>query len=262
MKIGLIFYFSGTGNTRHACQYIKKHMTNAVLDLYDITQGELPDLNPYDFFGFASPADWFDPPLVVKTFIEKLPQQNDKSAFLVNTCAGFSGKSLKTLKSWVNDQGFKVVGGFTLKAPESYPPYVAKGVTKEKNPVPKNISQFNNFISNLNKLFFQNATEPQEGILKIGLIDYLLPRYPRNKSKIEMGKKYIDDTKCNKCGLCQSVCPYKSVTLNEKPDFNEEKCNGCWVCYNHCKQKAIYTDKIRDKGHYQGLEKYKQKLKL
>lgn len=70
--------------------------------------------------------------MFVKLFIDKLPKLNDKPAFLFNTCAAMSGKTLKTLKTWVDQKGFKVIAGFTLKSPESYPPFIVRGITKEQ----------------------------------------------------------------------------------------------------------------------------------
>ena len=52
---GIIFYYSGSGNTKLACQYISKNLTNIELELFDMVKAkEIPNLEPYDIVGFAA----------------------------------------------------------------------------------------------------------------------------------------------------------------------------------------------------------------
>jgi len=261
MKKGIVFYLSATGNTELAVRYMQKHLTTAAVDLFDITQGPAPSPDDYDFAGFATFTDWGDPPYLMQMFVDKLPQQDNKPAFLFNTCAGFSGKTLKTLKEWIGRKGFKTVAYFTLNAPESYPPMVAKGRTKEKNPSAGDLDKFHAFIDNLNSLLASGGN-PAEVRPKLGILNTIVPKFPRNKSKTAMGSKYVDRELCSKCGACERVCPYKAIKMDAGPVYDETRCYGCWACYNHCPQKAIYTDKVKGKGHYSLLEAYKDKLKI
>lgn len=260
---GLICYYSSTGNTKLACQYIARHVNSVTFDLFNIAEGNCPDLALYDIVGFASPADFMGPPYLMQMFVERLPGQNGKPAFVFNTYGLLSGKTLKILKALVKAKGFKVIAGHSLQAPENYPPLIVKGIKSEQAPKAKNLDRFKNFVAGLNTLFaFVQGEEPAEAELKIGVINSLLPANPRTKAKDDMGDKYVDNTLCNECGVCKKVCPYRAVELDPKPVFNMEKCYGCWSCFNLCPNKAIYTGKIRGKGHYPGpVEKYKEKLK-
>lgn len=263
MKSVLLCYFSGTGNTKLACHYIKNRLTDVRVDLLDIKGNETPDFAAYDFVGFATFTDWWDPPLYVKLFIEKLPLQQGKPAFVFNTCAGMSGKTLKTLKECLKERGFLVVAGATLYCPENYPPAIIKGWIKENNPTPGNLKKFDKFISKLNQLLTISPQELKEVKLKSGLITSLIPPFPRNKSKIDMECKYVDESLCNKCGVCTQICPYQAIANNDKIVFDENKCYGCWACFNNCPRKAIYTKKVRGKGYYNNPhEGLKRKLEL
>jgi len=45
------------------------------------------------------------------------------------------------------------------------------------------------------------------------------------------------------------------------PRFDESLCYGCWACYNRCPVQAIYTKKLRGKGHYPGpTEELRKKI--
>lgn len=53
----------------------------------------------------------------------------------------------------------------------------------------------------------------------------------------------FDDEKCNRCGICESLCPYGAISMDKeagtKPTFDREKCYGCGWCLGHCPQWAV-----------------------
>ncbi|BBE30008.1 diguanylate cyclase [Tepiditoga spiralis] len=49
----------------------------------------------------------------------------------------------------------------------------------------------------------------------------------------------IDNEKCTLCKLCENVCPYFAITVNEKVIVDNKKCFGCGLCESRCPTKAI-----------------------
>ena len=53
----------------------------------------------------------------------------------------------------------------------------------------------------------------------------------------------FDDEKCNRCGLCETICPYGAITLDKqagtKPTFDRELCYGCGRCVGDCPTWAV-----------------------
>ncbi len=261
---GIICYYSGSGNTELACQYIAKNVKNVEFELFDIVRADAPDLEQYDAVGFAAFTDFFGPSYIVRAFMEKLPRQNNKPAFVFNTYGFISGKTLKVFKGWAAAKGFDVIAGHSLHTPESYPPMIARGRANEQAPNEKEMKRFNGFISDLDGLLgdIKEGREIKRG-LDISLLNRLLPVFSRTRARKDMGEKYVDEALCTECGTCEKLCPYDAIKLSPKPVFDMEKCHGCWVCYNHCPSKAIYTKKFRGVGHYpKPIDGLNKKLKV
>ncbi len=269
---GIIFYYSNSGNTKLACQYIARNINNIDFDLLNIAKDSIPDLEIYDIVGFAAFTDFLGPSKLVQTFLEKLPKQDNKFAFVFNTYGFMSGKTLRILDKWVTERGFKVIAGYSLHTPESYPPMIAKGRGYEQAPSNKEMNEFNLFISELNRIIYdhsegkeikRNLQIRQMGKINIGLLNSLLPMFSRTKARKDMGDKYIDAMLCTECGTCEKICPYEAIKLSPKPIFDMNNCYGCWACYNHCPNKAIYTKKYQGIGHYpEPNNQLKEKLKV
>lgn len=259
---GVIYYYSATGNTKLACEYIALNIKNIPFELINIAKNSNIKISTYDVVGFAIPTEFWGPPYLVKTFIDTLPEQHNKPAFVFNTYGLLSGKTLEVLKDWVKAKGFKVIAGYSLQTPENFPPLIVKGITSKNAPKQKDLCKFNNFIAEIDRLLLSSSFgELEFANLKIGLINSLLPIRPRDTAKHDMGEKFVDSTLCTECGICKKECPYEAIQLNPKPIFNMNKCYGCWSCFNHCPNKAIYTRTIRGKGHYpKPLESLNQKL--
>ncbi len=262
---GIVCYYSGSGNTRLASQYIVKNVESTEFDLFDVVKDGTPDLEKYDVVGFATFTDFWGPPYLFQTFIESLPRQNDKPAFVFNTYGFISAKTLKVLDEWVTARGFKVVAGHSLHTPESYPPMIARGMGYAQAPNKREMKNLNGFISGLDQLLnhLREGKEIKRRKPRIGFVNSLLPMLPRTQARKDMGEKYVDELLCTECGLCEKNCPYKAIKLSPKPVFDMDECYGCWACYNHCPQKAIYTTKYRGVAHYpQPVDVLREKLSV
>ncbi len=249
---GLIFYFSLTGNTLLACNYIAQEIKSINIELCDITDVNLPDLSAYSFIGFASYVHSLGLPYLIQDFINRLPQQEQKYSFVFNTYANFYGQTLKIMKNLLKRKGFMVITGYALHSPENYPPYIAKGIIHRSAPNDIELKEFKSFITKLDQCFadLKNGKMVSEEKIHSSWLNNILPTFSQKRSAKKMGKKFVDSNLCNKCGKCKKVCPYQAIEFITKPVFNETKCYGCWSCYNHCPTQAIYTSKLKGIGHY------------
>lgn len=52
----------------------------------------------------------------------------------------------------------------------------------------------------------------------------------------------VDIDSCVKCLLCEKICPYFAITMDEYPIFNTRKCFGCHLCVSKCPTKSIEVE--------------------
>lgn len=249
---GIICYYSGSGNTRLAANYIKEHIRNADLELYDIVRTAMPDLSEIDIVGFATFTDFWGVPPYIHTFFEEMNPYPGKPAFVFNTFGAVSGKTLKHLANLARHKEFNVLAGHSLHTPENYPPMRRRGMAADDAPNPKEFDAFNAFITKLDRIF-ENIKEekpPTHEPINLGFWNGILPAFPRTKSKKDFGEQNVDEEKCIQCDTCEQICPYEAVKLSPFPVFDHTICKGCWACYNHCPEQAIFTNKFKGEHQY------------
>lgn len=249
---GIICYYSGSGNTKLACEYIKNKISSVDFELYNVVKSEIPNFNEYEIVGFTTFTDFCGVPTYFCSFLDKIKPQQNKFTFVFNTYGFMPGAALRSLEEVVKSRGFNILIGHSLHTPESYPPQRVRGLPADNSPKKRGLVRFNNFISKLESQLksIKENKDPDKEEIKIGFLNSFLPKYSRAKAKQDMGEQKVNETLCVECGTCQRNCPVEAIKLAPKPVFDHSKCCGCWACYNHCPQKAIYTKKLRGKGQY------------
>jgi ferredoxin/flavodoxin len=252
---GIICYYSGSGNTRLACDYLRKKISHADLELHDIVRKGAPDFAGYDIAGFATFTDFGAPPQYLYDFFRKVRPVSVKHAFVMNTYGFMSFKTLPLLAELASSAGFNVLAGFSLHTPENYPPMRKGGRDFDHAPDEKELRAFDGFIAELDVMIGAIGSEGAAGSVaarRVGgrWVAKLLPGFSRSKAKRDFGVQQVNGELCTECGVCMKGCPYGAITMAPKPVFDHGKCRGCWYCYNHCKEKAIYTKKFSGEFQY------------
>lgn len=250
---GAIFYYSGTGNTALACRYLARHLP-VPFDLVDILRAPEIDWAELDIVGFATPTEFWGVPQAAGTFIGNLPQQYGKPAFVLNTYGAISGRTLRFLAEQVRARGFQIIGGHSLRMPESYPPMLAFGLDARNAPGRAQLSRLDSFAAEMTRALetLGHGGQVAEREPKIGLVNGLIPDRERTTARDDMGEKFVDASACTECGTCQKGCPYGAIVLDPKPVFDMSRCYGCWRCYNRCPEHAISTRKLKGGPFYTG----------
>ena len=259
---GVACYYSATGNTKLVLDHVIKGL-GIDFDLCNIAKDPMPDFSKYNIAGFASPVDWLAEPYLMKKFMADLPAVDGVPTFLLITFGGLPGRTLANLDKAASKKGFKVIAAHGLRVPDNYPPVLAGGHKNTGMPNKRELKAFNRFITDLGGKLedIEKGKAVKVACIGPGVLGAIAGHFGRDRSKKAQGPKFVDVSLCTRCGKCQKGCPYKAIRLDPFPNFYESLCYGCWACYNRCPVQAIYTKKLRGKGHYPGpTEELRKKL--
>ena len=249
----LIFYFSGTGNSKQVAKWISEFAVARSIDckLFDISKTDVLQLEPLDsnaLIIIISPVHGFNFPKITLDFIAHFPKGKNKLV-LMNTRAGMKIGSFITpgltgiafiLSSLLlKRKGYKIVGQIPFDMPSNWisiHPALNERTVKfihQKN--------FDRVKKHSDKIFagkkdFLALRDLIQDILiaPISLGYYLVGRYA-------FAKTFYASYKCDNCDICIKQCPVKAIEkINNRPywTFN---CESCMKCMNSCPKRAIET---------------------
>lgn len=258
----MIFYFSGTGNTKWAATVLASRTEDRLTDISRIS-GEGLRYTPKagERIGFCFPVHGWRPPLIFRRFVNSLVIDNVRGHYCYAVCtAGDTvGEAVDILENDLKTVGVHVDSSFSLIMPESYVglPFMDVDTPgKEKQKKDKAASDLERFSALI--------AERKKGIKEI-----TTGRWPRINSRLIGGffTKYmitdkpfhVTSDKCIGCGRCADACPVDNVLWHKgsAPEWKHDgTCLACFSCYHHCPVHAVeYGRQTRKKGQYYFSEK-------
>jgi len=249
----LMFYFSGTGNSKQVAKWISEFAAARSIDckLFDISKTDISQLEPLDsnaLIIIISPVHGFNFPKITLDFIAHFPKGKNKLV-LMNTRAGvkigsfitpgLTGIAFILSSLLLKRKGYKIVGQIPFDMPSNWisiHPALNERTVKfihQKN--------YDRVKKHSEKIFagkkdFLALRDLIQDILiaPISLGYYLVGRYA-------FAKTFYASYKCDNCDVCIKQCPVKAIEkINNRPywTFN---CESCMKCMNSCPKRAIET---------------------
>ena len=253
----MIFYFSGTGNTKSPATKLADALQERLLFIPEELKGSCSyTLSPDERIGFCFPTHGWQPPHIVRSFIAKLhiEKAEDHYCFALTTCGDSIGQTMKILNKDLQKAGLpKAKSVFSLIMPESYvclPFMYTDSPNREREKIATSEYQLATFI----RLIEERA----EGIeltnkgIAPWATSHIIGNY-FNKHMVNDKKFTVDADLCIHCGQCQKVCPTDNLVFdNTLPSWQHNgSCTSCLACYHHCPCHAINFGNItRKRGQY------------
>lgn len=139
------------GNTRKIAKVISKALD---ANLIDTVKDQNIDIKNYDLVGFGSGIYFYKHHKSILEYIDTLPKQNKKSAFIFST-SGMGAKSMtilhKDIKKKLQNKGFEIVGEYACGGWDTYGPYKLVGGLQKGHPDEKDIDDAKKFADQLIK---------------------------------------------------------------------------------------------------------------
>ena len=284
----MIFYFSGTGNTKWAASKLAAATREDLIPIDPYMRADDSSHNIAEPFilkenerlGFVFPVHGWRVPKLVREFISKMKIQREPSdasaenkakaddcqknrpfAYCVCTAGDSIGLTIENLNEVISQNPSllalgitEVLSSYSLIMPESYIglPFM------DVDPKEREIRKKENAAQEL-AVVCEEIFDRKEGISRLvkGPIPWFFTKVVGGffENVLITDKRFhVEKDRCVKCGICANVCPVGDIKggHGEYPVWLHHKdCLTCFTCYHHCPHHAIeFGNQTQKKGQY------------
>ncbi len=284
----MIFYFSGTGNTKWAASKLAAATREDLISIAPYMRADDSSHNLAEPFilkenerlGFVFPVHGWRVPKLVREFISKMKIQREPSdattenkakaedslknrpfAYCVCTAGDSIGLTIENLNKVISQNPSlqalgitEVSSSYSLIMPESYIglPFM------DVDPKEREIRKKENAAQEL-AVVCEEIFDRKEGISRLvkGPIPWFFTKVVGGffENVLITDKRFhVEKDRCVKCGICANVCPVGDIKggHGEFPVWLHHKdCLTCFTCYHHCPHHAIeFGNQTQKKGQY------------
>ena len=239
----MIYYFSGTGNSRCIAVQLAARTSDVAQNL--VGQTTIPSLDELSV-GLVFPVYAWGVPEPVLDFVKQLRGQPTFS-FGVCSCGGEAGLAMDKLS-----QVFHLDSAYSIRMPNNY---VMGSELESADRITLAIVEAKKRIDRIATQIIakQPASDVDTG--RLAWVKSNLFNMGFNKAARRTRPFFVTD-KCISCGICARDCPAKTITMVEgRPEWGK-KCYQCTACINLCPTRAIeYGKGTAARGRYR-IEDY------
>lgn len=233
----MILYFTGTGNSRYAADYLSKLTDDELVCINDYLKenkkGETFTSNRP--FVFVTPVYAWRIPRIVSMFIASNKFAGNQKAYFAVTCGDSIGNSEKYIRRLCDIKGFHHMGTAQIRMPENYLAMFNVPDESTCNKIIKNASYpIRKLADSINS---EGTLAPVKasfaGKIESGIVNGLFYKF-----QVKASGFHVTD-KCTRCRKCEEVCPLNNISfLDNRPVWGNE-CTHCMACICRCPAEAI-----------------------
>lgn len=252
----MIFYFSGTGNSRYVARKLADR-GERVVSMADALKNVEMDftLKQDERVGFVTPTYFLGLPTIVVSFLKNLTLGGPGRHYVytVATCGSNTGRANKQLALLLKEKGIGTNAAFGVRMVDTYLPMFkiperAK-IDEILEKADEDIEEIRGHITRKESGEFNPYIGPVPGVLF--RVMYHFYRHGRET------KYFTVNNDCIGCKVCEMSCPAQAIRYYaKKPHWVKDTCALCMGCINQCPMSAInYNGKTEGKGRYYNNKK-------
>lgn len=246
----MIFYFSGTGNSRHAALEIGRVTNEHVMDIAEcLKEGKLTyGLKDDEKLGLIFPVYYYGLPTVLTEFISKLQIHGNEHpyVFVVMTCGSSSGGADRSMKKLLLENGLIPNAIHTVPMVDNY--VIGYDLSDEESMDDVNKTADERILKIAKSILVKESNNRESSRFDQLLTSVAYPFYLRGRKT----KKFFADDRCISCNLCENICPVGAIKMNDdKPQWVLNQCAHCLACIHRCPVEAIqYGESTKKRRRY------------
>jgi len=232
----VIFYFSGTGNSKYIADLFGKNMKADSFSIEENLDFESL-INAHETIAFCYPIYASRVPKIMRDFVQKYMQLlKNKKLIIFCTQVIFSGDGARAF-TYLFPRNFlqsaQIIYAEHFLMPSNIFPVTTNPV-KIKKYFDKSVLKMQKVCKNIkHKKVVKRGFNPLSRVL--GLIQPPFLRALERKAN----NSIKTTSNCTNCGLCISACPMNNLKLEGSKITHNHNCTVCYRCVNLCPKKAI-----------------------
>ena len=244
----MIIYFSGTGNSRFAAEYLAKQLQDELLDAgRRMKAGEKDSFHSDRPWVFVAPVYAWRMANVLAEHIRSTQLTGSRETYFVLTCGGDIGNAGHYAAQLCEEKGLHYKGVLEVVMPENYIAMFNAPGEEEARAI---VTKAKPILEQAAQLIRQGKPLPEP---KVGLLDRLKSG-PVNKGFYKFYVKadaFFATDACTGCGVCTEACPLNNIRLCGGKPVWDKNCTHCMACICGCPTEAIeYGKRSRGKPRY------------
>lgn len=234
---GIIYYFTGTGNSLAAAKKIAAVLGDCKLipiaPLQKTTDVIVP---PADRVGIVCPVYDAGLPVMVAEFAARLNLSRTGYTFGIVTMGGIGVSALHQLDSLLRRRGGRGLdAGFAVKMPGNFPPVGKIRMVGKDEPV---LAAADAHLTEIAGIIDQGLVVPP-GFSPLSALMKYVTYGPFSRNVHGMDSRFSVSSACTSCGTCAKVCPVVNIVMVEGRPVWQHRCECCCACLHFCPVQAI-----------------------
>jgi ferredoxin len=202
-----------------------------------------PDKNKlYSAIGIAFPIYEFMVPRIILIWLTQLPPANQTTpVFIIDTSGGLPCNSAEIVMDLLRKKKYEPIGVLEVPTPTVEPffdnKYFPVGWNRE---ILDRCYYFGAILAQKLRKEDSRFIDLRLGRFRFRKITKFMYRFFIEGQSSAAGLIKFDQSKCNQCGACESVCPMAAINIQKIPDIiNQNRCMFCATCIRTCPHHAI-----------------------